>query len=214
MTFRGVNDPGYLGTFEGRALIYLCLLVASSLCCVGALGEDENVVSQMSLLDDEQLMRVGDRLTYSVLEERERPQILFVNDRGEVDFPLIGRVSALGKTCRTVSYEIKSLLEVDFCHRATVLIDFPLISNSRGEVVILGEVRTQGPQTIPMDKPLSVSNAILRAGGFLQRADREKVVLMRKDPVNAEEDNRIEIDVAKIFEQDDRKRISWWNRTT
>ena len=139
MTFRGVNDLGYSGTFERRVLIYLCLLVASSLCCVSTFGEDENVVSQMSLLDDEQLMRVGDRLTYSVLEERERPQILFVHDRGEVDVPLIGRVSALGKTCRTVAYEMKSLLEVDFYHRATVLIDFPLISNSRGEVVILGE---------------------------------------------------------------------------
>ncbi len=189
---------GPRGRFDGGFLSLLLIVYGST--WIGLSGEVANPYSQMELLDDERRLEIGDRVSYSVLEDRERPKLLLVTDRGEVDVPLIGRVEASGKTCKEFAFGVKKELEVEFYYRATVVVGFPLVSETRGEVVILGEVKIQGPIPIPTDQVLTVSSAILRAGGFLQSADRGKIELVRKDRANPEEEQRIKIDVGSIFQ--------------
>ena len=64
----------------------------------------------------------------------------------------------------------------------------PTNSPSRGMVYVTGAVRSAGAQEIPADDPLTVSKAILRAGGFAPYADKRKVQLVKagKDGVTSE----------------------------
>jgi len=141
----------------------------------------ENTTS-MEALDDKRPLRVGDRLSMRVVEERKPPTPLVVTDSGEVEVPLIGRVMAKGKTCRQLAYLIKGPLEREYYYKATVIIGLDVEGHvSPGRVYITGQVHSQGPIEIPPDETFTVSRAILKAGGFADFANKRKVKLVRKN---------------------------------
>jgi protein involved in polysaccharide export with SLBB domain len=181
-----------------RYFLFGCLGVL--LCAATINADSETVVSEMDLLDDTRKLSVGDRLVYEVVEEGESARVLFVNDRGELDVPLIGTVVAVSKTCRALAVEVKKELEKDYFYRATVLINFQYGDGVRGRVTLVGQVRQQGPQGIPSDDILTVSNVILRAGGFLPDAERNRVTLIRKNPDSPDSETQQVIDVDKILQ--------------
>jgi protein involved in polysaccharide export with SLBB domain len=137
--------------------------------------------TSMDVLDDKRPLRVGDRLSMRVVEDRHSPVSLLVTDSGEVEVPLIGRVLAKGKTCKQLAYTIKAPLEREYYYKATVIIALDAAGlQSPGRVYVTGQVRNQGPLDIPPDETFTVSKAILRAGGFADFANRRKVKLVRK----------------------------------
>jgi protein involved in polysaccharide export with SLBB domain len=160
------------------------------------------VTNSMSALDDKRKLAVGDRLSFRVVEDRKPPVMMFVTDSGEVEVPLIGRVQALNKTCKQLAEEIKSPLEKDYFYKATVIIglDFST-AKSPGRVYVTGNVRAPGPLEIPPDENLTVSRAMLRAGGFDQFANKHKVKLIRKKPDNPSETETTILDVGEIIEK-------------
>ena len=72
--------------------------------------------------DDKYKLRVGDKVAFQILEDRDLPKSLVVADSGELDIPYIGRMSVAGKTCRQLAAEVKAALEKDYYHQATVII--------------------------------------------------------------------------------------------
>lgn len=139
--------------------------------------------NSMEVLNDQNKLGNGDTLSYRVVEERSQPIPLIVTDSGEIEVPFIGRVKASGKTCKQLAYEIKPLLEKEYFYKATVVLGLQTLSTkSRGKVYLMGQVRTTGAMDIPADENLTVSKAILRAGGLADFANRKKVKLVRKQP--------------------------------
>jgi polysaccharide biosynthesis/export protein len=137
--------------------------------------------NSMDVLDDKRVLKIGDRLSMRVVEDKEAPFSILVTDSGEVEVPLIGRVHAAGKTCKQLAYDIKAPLERDYYYKATVIVALDATGlKSQGRVYITGQVRNQGPLDIPPDETFTVSRAILRAGGFADFANRRKVKLIRK----------------------------------
>ncbi|PXA05525.1 hypothetical protein DDZ13_01240 [Coraliomargarita sinensis] len=154
----------------------------------------------MSLLDDDWELKSGDRVVYEVLEEREdEPMLLVVNGNGDLRVPLIGRVEAQGKTSKQLAFEIKKELEKEFFHRATVVISQREEDRNRGRISVIGEVRRQGEQIIPVDSPLTLSQAIMQSGGFSAEADRSKVSVVGQ----GEQQARLEIDLGAMLESGD-----------
>ena len=137
--------------------------------------------TSMDVLDDERPLRIGDRLSMRVVEDRQSPVSLFVTDSGEVEVPLIGRVHAKGLTCKQLAYQIKAPLEREYFFKATVIVALDMAGlKSPGRVYLTGQVRNQGPLDIPPDETFTVSKAIMRAGGFADFANKRKVKLVRK----------------------------------
>lgn len=157
--------------------------------------------SQMDLLNDTRRIQIGDRLVYQVIEERDSPVQVFVNDQGQIDFPLIGYVNAAGETPRTLARNVKELLEVDFFHYATVLLRHQFGDNSRGRVNIVGRVARPGPVNIPADEVLTVSGAIIRAGGFMPSADSRNVIVKRNTEFADAEVEEIRVNVRDVLER-------------
>ncbi len=137
--------------------------------------------TSMEVLNESAKLGIGDRVSFRIVEEKRVPIGLIVTDSGEMEVPLIGRVLAKGKTCKQLAYELKPILEKEYFHKATVIIGVDSISaRSRGKIYITGQVRAQGAQELLPDESLTVSKAILRAGGLLDFANRKKVKLVRK----------------------------------
>ena len=146
-------------------------------------------INSMESLDSKRKLIIGDRVSYRVVEERSEVEHLLVTDSGEMEVPLIGRVSAANKSCRQLADDIKRALEKDYFWpgHATVIIGLDSVSTkSRGSIYVIGQVRSQGPMDIPSDIKFTVSKAILRAGGFTDFANQHKVKLVRKSEGNAE----------------------------
>ena len=157
--------------------------------------------SRMDLLDHERVLEVGDRLVYQVVEEREPSIGVFVNDRGEVDLPLIGGMAARGQTPRDFAFAVKAALEETFFHQATVLVEFQFPTGSRGTVNLAGEINRPGTVPLPVDEILTLSEAILRAGGTRVGADLTNVTVARPDASG--EPEPMTVDLTDVFERGD-----------
>ena len=147
------------------------------------------MLSSMDALDDKVKLEPGDRISFRVVEDRDEAIPRLVTDNGEIDFPYIGRINVNGRSCRDVALQVKKLLEVDYYYQATVILGLDVINNnpnnpvtkSRDVVWIVGQVRQVGPQEIFADQSLTVSQVILRAGGFGDFADQRKVRLVHRE---------------------------------
>ncbi len=154
----------------------------------------------MDVLDETRKISRGDVLNFRIIEDQDPPVSLVVNDSGDLEAPYVGRVRAEGKTPRQLAFELKTLLEREYYHRATVILGLDMIgTRSPGRYYISGAVRSIGPMEIPPNEEFTVSKAILRAGGFSDFANQRKVKLTRQQPDGSTK--TFEVDVKEVIER-------------
>src|SRR5437879_3015309 len=134
-------------------------------------------VKTMEILDNHQKLGPGDKVTYRVIEDQDETKSLTITDSGDLEVPYLGLVHAAGKTSRQLAGEIKALLEKNLYYQATVVIALEWTDKKRvtGKVYVSGQVRNSGGYEIPAGEVLTVSKAILNAGGFSDFTDRMNV---------------------------------------
>jgi protein involved in polysaccharide export with SLBB domain len=144
-------------------------------------GKSTNLVHVTSgyVLDDKHVLEPGDKISFQIVEDQDPPISLIVADSSELDVPYVGRVSVAGKTSRQVAEMLKVMLEKDYYYRATVIIGLDSVNKVRGQIYIWGQVHAQGPIDILFNENLTAGQAILRAGGFGDFADKKKVKVVR-----------------------------------
>jgi len=150
--------------------------------------------------DSKYKIRVGDKVSFQILEDRDGPKSLVVADSGELDVPYVGRVPAAEKTCKQLADELKVQLEREYYYRATVIIALDAASRFLGRVYVWGQVKTQGPLDIAVNENLTAGKAILRAGGFGDFANRRKVKLVRGGSGELRPKLVLELNMVEILE--------------
>ncbi len=168
----------------------------------------KNVVMPPSMdkIDDKRPLIVGDVINFRVVEDHEAPRSLPLNDSGEIEVPLLGRIPAAGKTLKKLAEELKALFEKDYYYQATVLLSMDVTARSRakmGKIYVVGQVRSPGAQDIREDENYTVSKAVLRAGGFGDFADKRKVKLVRKKALDSKETETTIVDCTEVFDKGD-----------
>lgn len=158
-------------------------------------------ISDFDVLDDKYRLAIGDQLSFRIIEDEEDPKQLVVTDSGDLQVPYIGRFPAVGKTCKELSAALKKELEKDYYRQATVIVAVDAKPKSRGKIYLVGAVRGPGPQDISSDEQLTVSKAILRAGGFAEFADQKNVRITRSPGTGPVEKQTFTVNVAQIFEK-------------
>ncbi len=133
-------------------------------------------------LDDKHKLLPGDRVSFQIVEDRTNAVPLMVAESYELDVPYIGRINVSGKSCKELADDVKTLLEKDYYHRATVIIGLDALTKVLGKVYVWGPVRTQGPIDVPANENFTAGKAILRAGGFGDFANKKEVKVVRKSP--------------------------------
>jgi len=151
--------------------------------------------------DDKYKLRVGDKISLQILEDRDLPRGLVVADSGEVDVPYVGRVAASDKTCKQLADELKARLEKEYYYRATVIIALDVANRLLGRIYVWGQVRSQGPIDISVNENLTVGKAILRAGGFGDFANKKRVKVIRSGGTNGAPKQNFELNMADVLEK-------------
>ena len=150
--------------------------------------------------DDKYKLRVGDRISLQILEDRDAPKSLVVTDSGELDVPYIGRVAASDKTCKQLADELKARLEKEYYHRATVIIALDVVNKLLGRIYVWGQVRNQGAIDVAVNEKLTAGKAILRAGGFGDFANKKRVKVVRSGGPNNVSKQNFELNMVEILE--------------
>ena len=149
-------------------------------------------INSMDVLDDTRPLQIGDKISLRIVEDRDKVQSLYVQDSGDIQAPHIGLVKSAGRTCKAVAFFMKKELEKHFFQQATVIVALeqkyksPHTDNGPNAnadyFVVYGQVARQGKYEIAPEEELTVSQAILRAGGFAAFANTKKVKVIRKTP--------------------------------
>jgi protein involved in polysaccharide export with SLBB domain len=153
------------------------------------------------LPDDKYKLRVGDKVSLQIIEDRDAPKSLVVADSGELDVPYVGRVAASDKTCKQLADELKTRLEKEYYHRATVVIALDVANKFLGRAYVWGQVRNQGPIDIAVNENLTAGKAILRAGGFGDFANKKKVKVVRGGATDGAAKQSFELNMVDILEK-------------
>jgi len=169
------------------------------------------LINSMELLDNSIPLQPDYQISFRIVEDRSEPIRLRVQDSGEIQAPHIGLVRAAGRTCRDLALLIRRELEKSYYNKATVIIAIDVIprvtasgsSMGPGGVLrgqeyftVFGQVLRQGKYELPFDEDVSISQALLRAGGPAQFANLSKVRLIRKTPQG---NKTVLVDVEQIM---------------
>jgi polysaccharide export outer membrane protein len=151
--------------------------------------------------DTKYKLRVGDRIAFQILEDRDSPKTLTVADSGEVDLPYLGRMVALEKTCNQLAMECKALLEKDYYYQASIVIALDTANRLIGRVYVLGQVRNQGPLEMVSEENLTAGKAIIRAGGLGDFASKKRVKVVRGGNLGTGRRQTFELNMVEILEK-------------
>lgn len=164
----------------------------------------QQAVNKLPPVDlDKAVYRIGpyDRLQITVWEhpelndpggEKILPELAgkVVDDNGDLYYPYVGDVHVAGKTVS----EVRTLLTRELSkYFRKVKLDVRVLSFQSHRAAVVGEVKTPGIQAMT-ETPLTVAEAISRAGGVTEHADMSNVALARDGKL-------YKIDVLALYEK-------------
>lgn len=136
-------------------------------------------------------LAAGDVFEVRVYGEPNLSGVHRMADDGTVDFPLVGRIEAVGKTPREIGDLLAARLQNGYLVSPSVSV-YVKEYNSR-KIFVLGQVKTPG--TFSYASGMNVVEAVALAGGFSPTANVDYVVVTRDV---AGRETRIPVPVGKI----------------
>ncbi|MBV9391189.1 MAG: polysaccharide export protein [Verrucomicrobia bacterium] len=125
----------------------------------------------------------GDTVKISFTGAPELNETQKIGPDGMISLPLIGEVNAAGKTVGVLQSELASRYKTQLQNSEVVV----TLEARAIPVVVSGAV--QKPGRVTFERPSTLLEAIMEAGGFTPEADVKKVALIRI--VNGEHETRI-----------------------
>lgn len=124
--------------------------------------------------DGPYLLDTADRLRIFVYGQPNLSRLYTVDHEGRIAVPLIGNITARGKTTSELQGVIRARLGAEFVKDPQVTVD---VQQNR-PFFIYGEVKTAGQY--PYVSGMTVETAIAIAGGYTERASERKFRLTRR----------------------------------
>jgi polysaccharide biosynthesis/export protein len=136
-------------------------------------------VLQITVWDHPELAQAQGSLPPVAPRPADAPQGFVVDEAGDIQFPFVGRVNVAGLGTAAIQARISKALAHYFEHpQVTVRI----LSFRAKQVLVDGEVHTPGLLQIN-DVPMTLSEAIGRAGGFTSSANQGRLTLIRRERI-------------------------------
>jgi len=154
----------------------LCLMLIA-LAWGPAWAQNADDGSEVASDEEVYLIRPGDLLNVSVLEDPNLSQQILVRPDGRISMPLAGTLSVEGRSPEEVQEAISTALREDFIEPPTVTVS--LVSLGTGAearvVYVIGQVNSPGPK--PYTDSLTALQALALAGGpgVFAAADRIQI---------------------------------------
>lgn len=137
----------------------------------------------------------ADVLEINVWREEDLTRTVTVRNDGKISIPLVDDIQASGKTPVDLKKEIQKRLS-EYIENPVVTV---IVAAQEGQqFYVMGEVGNIG--VYPLGKDLTVVQALALTGGFTEWADKDDIVILRRD--NGKE-KRIQVDYDEIVSGDD-----------
>lgn len=99
-----------------------------------------------------------------------------IDDEGNIDFPLIGKIQVAGKTRMETAAHIKNMLETqEYAKDLVVTVEYMNL-----HISVLGEVKEPGQYIIDQDK-ITLLDALAKAGDLTIYGRRDSVMVIRQN---------------------------------
>src|SRR5262245_4727440 len=122
----------------------------------------------------------ADVLAIAVFDQPQLTGRYTVQSDGTFTFPLVGAIKAGGITVQEIEVDIRTRLAAGYLKSPQVLVSIDQYRSQ--QVFVMGEVRQ--PSGLPYTGPMTLMEALARAGSLTERAGPEALVLRRPDAVS------------------------------
>ena len=167
--------------FRRLALLILLVSIVVAFAVPGCSPPDREGYVRMtnSMVPSKRSMTLGsgDIFEVRVYGEKELSGVYRVGGAGEISFPLVGRIPVEGLSPTQVETIIEQRLGDGYLKHPYVTV-FVKTYNSKA-ISVLGQVQTPG--TFPYKPDMTVIHAISLAGGMLESAKANAVVVTRQE---------------------------------
>ncbi|MBI5210925.1 MAG: polysaccharide biosynthesis/export family protein [Elusimicrobia bacterium] len=121
-------------------------------------------------------VRPGDLLEISVFQEGDLNRKVRVGADGMITLPLAGKVALDGLDIQAAEAAVGDALKK---YLVNPQVSVFVAERSSSLVYILGEVKSPGSYPVPGDRPITVLEAVVLAGGFTQYAAQDRTRVIR-----------------------------------
>ena len=126
------------------------------------------------------LISPGDRIQIKVVGHSDLQVEAVVPANGEISFPGAGRIKVVGRSPQQIENSIAAALRGKEFVDPQVVVTITSLAPRR--VFVLGAVKRPGGYETLLARPLTLVRLIALAGGFLDAADKEVLILLRRTP--------------------------------
>jgi len=158
--------------FIGLALVFSC---GGNIPSVETLANHQQTNQAGSTSGDSYLIGPGDILSIDVWKEPELSKQVSVRLDGKISLPLVNDFEAAGLSCQ----EVQEQLQVRYADYVAVpQVSVTLVQSLSKKIYILGQINNPGEY--PLQKHMTIVQAISLAGGLGQWADTSDIRLIRR----------------------------------
>jgi polysaccharide export outer membrane protein len=157
------------------ALYTLMAACAASIPSVTTLAKEQRLTPTAVSSPDSYLIGPGDLLAVDVWREPELSKQVSVRLDGKISLPLVNEVEAGGLTCG----ELRKQLTEKYQNFVTAPVVSVTVVESRSKKIYVSGKVTK-PNEYPLQKNMTVAQAISLAGGLTEWADPSDIRLIRK----------------------------------
>ena len=144
-------------------------------------------------------LKKGDIVGVNVFGEKSLSGAFTIGPAGNLVFPLLGNITAAGKTTSDLATLIESALEADYIRDAQVVVEMAEEAIAPPHTVtVIGQVTSPKQINFPAGTSLDIFTAIASAGGLSERANRSRIELKRRigDKLNSQ---TLSMDGDRVF---------------
>lgn len=175
--------------FVGRVVIFLAVVMSGG--CLSFFTSDEIDPGDSRaeyVPEGEPVIRPGLTLRVGVTASGApavKEDLKEVNLNGEILMPLLGAVKCEGMTTMALEEELKTGYK-DYFIEPQVSVGFVYVPDSGmkspwGTVLVAGSVGREGPVNMPSTRDMTVTRAVMLAGGATPLANKRKVKVSRRE---------------------------------
>lgn len=115
----------------------------------------------------------GDEIVVNVWRNDDLGRTVTIDSSGKIRLPLVGEIKASGLTAAQLNEQITSRLST---YITNPFVDVNIVSINSRKVHVMGEVRSPGSFTY--ERRIPVWEAVAKAGGFTDDANKKKLLLV------------------------------------
>ncbi len=133
--------------------------------------------------------------TSGMSQQLQNQQYYLVDNEGNIEFPIIGKLHVLGLTSRECEDLVREKISPYLAASEHPLVSVRMASF---RVVVTGEVGSPGVVSVPNEK-MSIVEALAQSGDLGLQGKRKNVMLIREDATGQKSVHRLDLTDANVF---------------